>query len=201
MASSKLFSFLDLSQNLCDGVPINQSAAEVLVPFTLSPSSTDSVIGYLRPAVVEQLHLEVGTRGKECSLGYSEGRQRLSIIRISFQLSGCPLQSLRTQAMRELCEKWRDNGIFESKHRAKEVERRGLYPVYRNPFGVHDKLADAADVGEINIAFEMERVTCPIFGFPSYGVYMTIYDEETMRIWVPTRAKTKKTWHFQLHTI
>lgn len=189
MASSKLFSFLDLVK-ICDGVPINQSAAEVLVPFTLSPSSTDSVIGYLRPAVVEQLHLEVEREEKSAPWAIQKDGKG-SIIRISFQL-WLSTPTLRTQAMRELCEKWRDNGIFESSIGPKKWKGE-LYPVYRNPFGVHDKLADAADVGEINLAFEMERVTCPIFGFPSYGVYMTIYDEETMRIWVPTRAKTKKT--------
>ena len=94
--------------------------------------------------------------------------------------------ALRTAAMKELCERWRDTGLFEEQIGRKKW-RNELYPVYRNPFGAHDNE---------NIGLEMERSACALFGIVTYGVHMTIYveDEEGMKIWVPTRAKTKQTW-------
>ncbi|EPQ50852.1 LOC733379 protein-like protein [Gloeophyllum trabeum ATCC 11539] len=42
----------------------------------------------------------------------------------------------------------------------------------------------------------MERSACALFGVVTYGVHMTVYeeDERGVRVWVPTRAKSKPTW-------
>jgi len=71
-----------------------------------------------------------------------------------------------------------------------------MYPVYCDPFGPHDDPLDG-NCSEKNYAFEMERSCCALFGVVTYGVHMTIYQEdgfEGVQIWVPTRARTKQTW-------
>jgi hypothetical protein len=97
--------------------------------------------------------------------------------------------------MKELCERWRDTGFFEdiigpSKWRGE------MYPVYRYPFGAHDKEQHLDD--STNYAFEMERSAAALFGIVTYGVHATIYldTEDGMKIWVPTRAKIKQTYVF-----
>ena len=94
--------------------------------------------------------------------------------------------------MKELCERWRDTGLFEDAIGPRKW-REEMYPVYKNPFWLHDN--EHADTG--NYAFEMERSACAVFGVVTYGVHMTIYEdsvEEGLRIWVPTRAKNKQTY-------
>lgn len=74
-----------------------------------------------------------------------------------------------------------------------------MYPVYRNPFGVHDYYPENdSDEGLGNYAFEMERAACALFGVVTYGIHMTIYEgiasSPQVKFWIPTRAKTKQTW-------
>ncbi|WVW81506.1 hypothetical protein I302_103500 [Kwoniella bestiolae CBS 10118] len=47
-----------------------------------------------------------------------------------------------------------------------------------------------------NVIFNLERSACPLFGVATFGVRMTAYEGEgeNMKIWVPTRSKTKSTW-------
>ncbi|KAF8888794.1 NUDIX hydrolase domain-like protein [Infundibulicybe gibba] len=96
--------------------------------------------------------------------------------------------SKRTAAMKDLCERWRDTGLF------KDV-------CGPNPFGIHDYPNRGTEDTSLNYVFEMERSACALFGIVTYGVHMSIYEEETsingqksIRVWVPTRASTKQTW-------
>lgn len=98
--------------------------------------------------------------------------------------------------MKELCERWRDTGLFEDTIGPKKW-RKESYPVYKDPFGVHDNLHGQQFIDDkLNYAFEMERAATALFGIVTYGVHMTIYrnSEDGMKIWVPTRAKTKQTY-------
>jgi len=110
--------------------------------------------------------------------------------------SGISTPSVRTEAMKELCERWRDTGLFKDAIGPNKW-RGELYPVYRNPFGVHDKIyGEEYPDDKGNYAFEMERSAAALFGIVTYGVHMTIYhdSDDGMKIWVPTRARTKQTW-------
>jgi len=73
-----------------------------------------------------------------------------------------------------------------------------MYSVYCDPFGPHDDVPSDGDVDpDRNYAFKMERSACALFGIVTYGVHMTIYQEDSdhgIRIWVATRARTKQTW-------
>jgi hypothetical protein len=101
--------------------------------------------------------------------------------------------------MKELCERWRDIGLFEDAIGPNKW-RGEMYPVYQDPFGVHDKQygEDCVVSEHLNYAFEMERAAAALFGIVTYGVHMTIYidSEHGIKIWVPTRAKTKQTCVF-----
>ncbi|KAF5325389.1 hypothetical protein D9619_009882 [Psilocybe cf. subviscida] len=81
-----------------------------------------------------------------------------------------------TEAMKKLCERWRDTGLFA------------------------DVCATGCEDG-LNFAFEMERSACALFGLVTYGVHMSIYEQmeeedgrTCIRVWVPTRALTKPTY-------
>ena len=99
--TSHKYSFLDLVK-ISDTPSNHDEAGGMLVPFYLDPSSKGPMIGHLRPQVVEQLHLEVVDKD-------ADGL----IICVSFQsrLSTSPLQ---TGVIKELCERWRDTGVFDS---------------------------------------------------------------------------------------
>ena len=199
--SQVTYSYLDLV-NICDNFHIitNKSCAhsfhhEKLVPFTLDPSPQSPAIGLIRPPILTQIKYEI-------SLSEHQNINPIWCItesppstRVSFS-QNLSNPALRTAAMKELCERWRDTGIFEEQIGPKKW-RRELYPVYRDPFGAHDKasLGDNPTEDRGNFALEIERSACALFGIVTYGVHMTIYVEEDggMKIWVPTRAKTKQT--------
>ena len=102
--------------------------------------------------------------------------------------------------MKELTERWRDTGLFPDVAGPKKW-RNELYPVYKDPFGVHDHPTHSGVSSEdtMNYSFEMERAACALFGIVTYGVHMNIFDEvedesgRHLRVWVPTRARTKQT--------
>ncbi|KAJ4490296.1 nudix hydrolase 20 [Lentinula aciculospora] len=205
--------FLQLIQR-CDNASISRSIIdsdipsefddEELVPLYLSPSSTSKdyqiAIGLLRPIVVERLKAENEQNKKENQkeLWAFNVDKTTSKSRISFA-DWANRPSIRTAAMKELCERWRDSGLFSDVCGPKKW-RAELYPVYRDPFGPHDYPKDGSDSSENNFAFDMERSACAIFGVVTYGVHMTIYQEigtntsRELKIWVPTRARTKPTW-------
>jgi len=191
------YTFLDLI-NICDNFRIgtpNPSDAEQLFPFTLAPLPTSPVIGLIRPAIFAQLRCEVDrSREKQEPTVWSIQDTELHRPRLSFA-SGISTPSVRTEAMKELCERWRDTDLFEDVIGPNKW-RGELYPVYRNPFGVHDKIyGEEYPDDKGNYAFEMERSAAALFGIVTYGVHMTIYhdSEDGMKIWVPTRAGTKQT--------
>ncbi|TFK31260.1 nudix hydrolase 20 [Crucibulum laeve] len=207
-------SFLDIV-DICDNVRIPQSSEglspfdrEALVPLYLNESVDSPVIGLLRPAIIEQLKLE-NERNQQLNLPELWNlRLRLPLFRIlksgilgpsvSFR-DWVDTPSKRTTAMKEVCERWRDTELFEDVCGPKKW-RSEMYPIYADPFGVHDYPDGSADETKLNYIFEMERSACALFGVITYGVHMNIYEEaeisegKELRVWVPTRARTKQTW-------
>lgn len=206
--------FLDLI-NVCDNVRVHQVSpvpsrfdSELLVPLYLTESADSPVIGLLRPVIVEQLASE---NKRNCDIGQQElwlinsvestyipRKNRTLGPSVSLQ-AWLDTPSKRTAAIKEVCERWRDTGLFEDVCGPKKW-RNELYPVYADPLGPHDHPDNAATREPLNFAFEMERSACALFGVITYGVHMNIYEEfevngrKNLRIWVPTRAKTKPTY-------
>ncbi|PPQ90852.1 hypothetical protein CVT25_007387 [Psilocybe cyanescens] len=191
--------------SLCD-VSFN---SEVLVPLYLSESSDSPVIGLLRPIMVEQLLLEDQTSRKNGTAElwsfrldaskYIELRNGTTGPSVSFR-NWLDTPSKRTNAMKELCERWRDTGLFPNVCGPKKW-RNEMYPIYSDPFGIHDYPLVAGHEDGLNFAFEMERSACALFGVVTYGVHLNIYDEvlqedgqRSLRVWVPTRSFTKPTF-------
>lgn len=206
-------SFLDLI-NLCDNVHIRRASpapspfdSEQLIPVYLTPSPTSPIFGLLRPIIVNQLRAE-NERSRQHKLREVwDLRLNTSTVEddghlgpsVSFQY-WLDTPSKRTAVMKEICERWRDTGLFEDVCGPKKW-RAEMYPVYGDPFGVHDHPDMNTPEGTLNYAFEMERSACALFGVVTYGVHMTIYEEleeadgsQSVRIWVPTRARTKQTY-------
>lgn len=186
--------FLQIVQR-CDNFDSpSEFDSEKLIPlYLLDPQPPNVPIGLLRPVIVEQLKIE-NERNLKANL-----RQLWSIHEgyISFA-AWADTPSTRTEAMKELCERWRDTGLFPNVCGPKKW-RSELYPVYRDPLGPHNTS---------NFMFEMERSACALFGVVTYGVHMSIYQEiesqtnpegRELKIWVPTRAKTKQTLVIRAH--
>ncbi|KAK2460837.1 hypothetical protein APHAL10511_007307 [Amanita phalloides] len=196
--SPKPLSYLDLV-NICDNVHIGGLPgapafdAEELIPLYLSNGPKSPVIGLLRPIIVEQLNLE-NERSRQ---NFVEELWSISDKRVSFS-PWFDTPEKRTEAMKELCERWRDTGLFSNVCGPKKW-RSELYPVYHDPFGARDYHSTGAHT-KLNFAFEMERSACALFGMVTYGVHMSIYQEKVvggerhLYLWVPTRARTKSTW-------
>ncbi|KAI6160798.1 NUDIX hydrolase domain-like protein [Pisolithus thermaeus] len=185
--------FLDLV-NACDNfrlpayhradVPASSPTQDTLVPWTLTQSLCSPVVGLLKPEIIDLLR-EEGDRS--WVIPDPAGVPR-STYRVSFH-----------PCYEKLCERWRDSGSIYQDIIGPKKWRNEMYPVYRNPFGVHrahdPKGSDDSDDG--NYAFEMERSACALFGVITYGVHMTIFqqaNDSEMQIWVPTRSRTKQTW-------
>ncbi|KIM60527.1 hypothetical protein SCLCIDRAFT_1216812 [Scleroderma citrinum Foug A] len=153
------------------------------------------VIGLLKPEIVDLLRKEVDG---SWIIPLKDSVPH-SCYRVSFHPS-IDTPAKRTKVMKRLCERWRDSGTIYQNVVGPKKWRNEMYPVYRNPFGVHrahdPDAAEDSDNG--NYAFEMERSACPLFGVVAYGVHMTVYQESPdrtdLRIWVPTRSRTKQTW-------
>ncbi|KAF9484087.1 nudix hydrolase 20 [Pholiota conissans] len=200
-------SFLDLVDR-CDNVHLRRDNAglydaaynsERLVPLYLSESPASPVIGLLKPAIVDQLKAE-NERSKQIGVQelWALNLDASEPSRASFR-AYLDTPSKRTAAMKELCERWRDTGLFPDVCGPKKW-RAEMYPVYADPLGVHDHPLLAGYEDGLNYAFEMERSACALFGVVTYGVHMSIYEEivedgrTSLRIWVPTRALTKPTF-------
>lgn len=217
MATSKAdLTFLDIV-DICDNVCLHRDnrglydAAcddEILLPLYLNESSKNAVIGLLRPIVVEQLRLD-NERSRQRNLpeiwALRLGKSDYTTLRngslgpsVSFR-DWLDNPSKRTAAIKEICERWRDTGVFTNVCGPKKW-RSEMYPVYADPFGAHDHPDNGGKLEDLNYAFEMERSACALFGVVTYGVHMSIYDEtvqtdgsKAIRVWVPTRALTKPT--------
>jgi hypothetical protein len=212
-------SFLQIV-DLCDNVDLRRDSPDVLydakypeheqlVPFALTDAVDSPILGLLRPPIVQQLVLENERNrevnapevwnirlNKEVHRLLNNGRSIGPCISFKDWLDS---PAKRTAAMKEICERWRDSGLFSDVCGPKKW-RNEMYPIYADPFGVHDH-PDQATVGApLNYVFEMERSACGLFGVITYGVHMTIYEDDmdergrkTIRVWVPTRALTKPT--------
>ncbi|KAF9497500.1 nudix hydrolase 20 [Pleurotus eryngii] len=225
VSSDRLLTLLDLV-DICDNVHIRRPSptphefdAELLIPLCLSATPSSPVIGLLRPILIDQLIKENQTSAqlnkpplwdiridtKDLSKPFvhrTDGGTGALTPSVSLQ-PWLDTHAKRTAAIKELCERWRDTGIFPEVCGPKKW-RSELYPVYKDPFGLHDhpsRIPSDEEVEKSNFAFEMERAACALFGVVTYGVHLTIYDvvreegkAETLRLWVPTRAKTKQTW-------
>lgn len=202
-SGSANLTFLDLV-NACDNfrLPENHRADaassslthDTLVPWTLSQSLDSPVVGLLKPEIIDLLREE----GDKFWIIPDPATVPRSTYRVSFHPS-IDTPAKRTDVMKKLCERWRDSGSIYQDIIGPKKWRNEMYPVYRNPFGVHRahdlKAGDDSDDG--NYAFEMERSACALFGVITYGVHMTIYQQahgSEMQIWVPTRSRTKQTW-------
>ena len=209
-------SFLEVV-GICDNVHLRRDESglydiaynsEILVPLHLSESPQSPVIGLLRPVIVEQLKLE-NERSKQLNIAETWSL-RLDVSEYTFSKTGysgptvsfcgwldTPLK--RTAIMKELCERWRDTELFPDVCGPKKW-RAEMYPVYADPFGIHDHPSHGSDETQLNYVFEMERSACALFGVVTYGVHMSMYEEivqkngqKQLRIWIPTRAFTKPT--------
>ena len=195
--SGKPLSYLDLV-NIGDNVHLKNRKlsspfdSEKLIPLHLSEDSASPAIGLLRPIIVEQLEME-NVRSWEKS---TDELWSISDKRVSLR-SWLDTPTKRTEAMKELCERWRDTDIFPDVCGPRKW-RSELYPVYRDPFGVRDHPSTSNDAN-LNFAFEIERSACALFGIVTYGVHMSAFQEREvddarcLYLWVPTRARTKST--------
>jgi hypothetical protein len=200
MELSKQHTFIDII-DACDNFsPL--SSSETLMPWKIA--SSDAVIGLLRPAIVDQLRaydLERSNANEEMLWEFSD-----TAVRFRAYLGSA---SQRSIAMREMCTRWRDTGIWSDIIGPRKW-REELYPVYLDPFGPHVHLEngkralkdgtleeDEAEQACPNYAFSMERSACALFGVVTYGVHLSSYqvDENSqLRMWVPRRARTKQTY-------
>ncbi|KAH8829229.1 nudix hydrolase 20 [Flagelloscypha sp. PMI_526] len=171
----------------------------ILWTFRLSDDPTSPKLGLIRPSVLDRLHLENELSKTKSTLPlfiFSDPSLSRPYVGLHTSLD---TPSKRTEALRELCERWRDEGIFDgvcgpSKWRGE------LYPVYKAPFGVQDHpnhFNPPRNDDNMNFAFEMERSCCALFGIVTYGVHLSIYQhiqadgKDDIAIWVPTRSATK----------
>lgn len=173
---------------------------ETLVPF--KTNSRGTIVGLLRDPIVDQLLTEnKRNQGRESwSIEYGT-THKVSSISFSPHISD---DTTRSTVLKELCERWRDEGLFEDVIGPRKW-RSELYPVYLDPHGPHYVLDSSQSrpqssndtPDKSNLAFEIERAAAALFGVVTYGVHMTIYEEDedgSVRMWVPKRASTKQTY-------
>ncbi|KAF5325068.1 hypothetical protein D9619_009890 [Psilocybe cf. subviscida] len=209
--------FLDVITQ-CDNVQLRRNGptlldtaydSEVLIPLYLSESPESAVIGLLRPVIVQKPETE-NQRSRERNEPevWSVRVDPSTHITLRNGVHGASVSfhkfldtpSKRTAAMKELCERWRDTGLFADVCGPKKW-REELYLIYEDPFGEHDHPSVTGREDGLNFAFEMERSACALFGLVTYEVHMSIYEQTEeedgrtgIRVWVPTRALTKPTF-------
>lgn len=200
--------------DLCDNVDLRRDAndflydakfreVEQLTPLALTDDLDSPVIGLLRPVVVQELIADNARNREQGKPELWHFRLDASSHRVQGNGRSRPCVSFqrwldthnkRTAALKALCERWRDSGLFPDVCGPKKW-RNEMYPIYADPFGVHDHPTAPIEGKHLNYIFELERSACAIFGLVTYGVHMTIYEQEkqNINIWVPTRALTKPT--------
>ncbi|KAM5545939.1 hypothetical protein V8D89_000065 [Ganoderma adspersum] len=179
---------------------------ELLVPWLLFPTPTSPAVGLLRPEIVSQLRAENTTSPSPVwqfsSSSSSDATTSDARGWVSFA-QGIDTPAARSRVMKELCERWRDTGLWPDEVGPRKW-RGELYPVYRNPFGPRDypRVEGEGDRDQLNYAFEMERAASGLFGIVTFGIHMTVYEEvrgpdgevADYNVWIPRRAATKQTW-------
>ena len=180
----------------CDNYRVGSADNETVVPWLLSPSPSSPAIGLIRPEVVAQLRAEAqSSSSPSWEFGTSTGGD---CTWVSFA-RGFDTPAARSGVMKELCERWRDTGLWPDVIGPRKW-RAELYPVYRNPFGQRDYPTDGAEAAAgdgLNYAFEMERAASALFGIVTFGIHMTVCEQDedgAYHLWVPRRAATKQTW-------
>lgn len=196
----------------CDNFVVPPSASvsgkaeeEALASWHLFPDASSPALGLIRPIILAQLKLETTNSWKFWTHN--------NVDKVSFA-DHIKTPKERSSIMKELCERWRDQGLWPGQIGPKKW-RGEMYPIYRHPFGKLDAPLGSEGNGDDieddsrNYAFRMERSACALFGTVTYGVHMTVYQDdpekatrneqgalenESCRIWVPKRAKTKQTW-------
>ncbi|KAI0298332.1 NUDIX hydrolase domain-like protein [Multifurca ochricompacta] len=205
--------------NTCDNFRPHLSS-EPLVPFLLAPNIRPA-LGLLRPSVVAALRADNDWRNahgrplawnipKDSDTDNGNGVP-LPYVAFSPPLaSGTP--AARTLALADTLERWRaaaNDG--DGKYSANEFAgviggtrwRAEWYDVYLTPGGA--LRADGRDPLNVLEApmnarayvFSMERSACALFGVITYGVHMTVYEQDAhgcVQVWVPRRALTKPTF-------
>ncbi|CEL53332.1 putative protein YJR142W OS=Saccharomyces cerevisiae (strain ATCC 204508 / S288c) GN=YJR142W PE=1 SV=1 [Rhizoctonia solani AG-1 IB] len=170
-------------------------ATQKFVPFYLSLNHTQpqDIIGQIAPKVAESiLSYPSGTFTAQKTEGYSDKPWSsisarppsiASIKAIAFD-DRLRTADTRSEAIERASLEWRSQGLFPGAIGGRKW-RNERYSVYVHPF------RNAGPGGEV--AFQIERAACELFGFVTYGVHMTMYTSE-YKIWVPRRSKTKQTW-------
>ena len=191
-------SFLPLIE-LCDNFKLkaeHPGPSSELATFCLN-SDPESVIGLLYPIVVNKLiqdNVRAKEEGREAPwviAYYVDQPETLSDRTVRLVHFGNHLSTpeLRSEAINALCRTWHTEGTFANVIGGR-LWRSELYPVYSNPFGPYERE---------NVVFEVERAAAALFGVVTYGVHMTVYispppgSDEEIKIWVPTRSKSKQT--------
>lgn len=183
---------------VCDNFRLPNTAHSTvgeLVTWRLTPEDGSPAIGLLRRPVVEQLLHETAFIHRT--------HNRKQVISFAHHVN---TPAARSQVMKELCERWRDQGLWPDVIGPNKW-RNEMYPIYRDPFGSHDAPTEADETANDkddsrNYAFMMERAACALFGTVTYGVHMSVYEEDcddegvptACRMWIPTRSKSKQTW-------
>lgn len=177
----------------------NGFRTDQLVPWKLDTKPSSPAIGLLRAPIVEQLRKENDAATERqtpapWAFYIDAGREVVSFA----DWVDTPVK--RTKVMLDMCTKWRDAGLFPGVIGPTKW-RNEMYPIYRQPFGKRDApyredLEVDGHRDEKNFAIMMERAACALFGAVTYGVHLTVYtvDKEGVKIWVPTRSRTKPTW-------
>lgn len=167
--------------SVCDNFrPQNSSGSLTTFYAHVPPAKGSSILGYLKPIVVEQLHIYnnlLQQKGESAiwDLIVTDGQSQVGF---SAHLN---TKELRSQAMETMYLKWRDDGTPFGDTIAGRLWRNEIYHIYENLL-----------VPSGSVVFDMERAASPLFGVVTYGVHMTLYTED-YRVWVPRRAKTKQT--------
>jgi len=222
-AQESLISVLDACDNFRPYL-----SQEPLVPFLLAPD-TRPAIGLLRPPVVAALRADNAWRsanGRPLAWDIPASTSASSTdappyIAFAPTLAQGP-PAARTIALTETLDRWRADanagegvGCAFAGVMAGKRWRGEWYDVYVAPNGAlrtdgRDPLTlpEVAPAPESVLssgsgyAFSMERVACKLFGVVTYGVHMTVYEQQngdigvdanTVRVWVPRRAATKPT--------
>jgi hypothetical protein len=218
--------------NVCDNFRPHLSP-ERLVPFLLAPNASPA-IGLLRPAVVAALRADNAWRSVHghplawdipASAGTgSDSESTPPYVAFAPPMAhGTP--AARTRALAETLERWRaaangggdDDGVEGASVFSGVIGgtrwRAEWYDVYlvpggalrtdgRDPLTVREVLPSDPGSGYV---FSMERSACELFGVVTYGVHMTVYEQDAyrpdgegdgkgqMRVWVPRRSLTKPT--------
>ncbi|WRT63587.1 uncharacterized protein IL334_000510 [Kwoniella shivajii] len=99
------------------------------------------------------------------------------------------------KVMAKVARSWKDQGKFPGPLAGWRDE---LYTIYASPksSGLQQSAKSSQSGSFDNVAFNLERAACALFGLATFGVHMTAYEGEgvNMKVWVPRRSKTKATW-------